>query len=197
MSFTFKHVDDFCIATRESSVMPKPGQIFKIDGKYVAVAGHKSGKVSFLVKKGSWLDGFDKEFYECQGPMGDGFKNPDCQKAIVVVGGTGIGAVTRFLDNRPVGSETHLVFYQKGPSSYSKLVDELEIFPYINTWTLWNTTKQGRPTKPLDVLLVRSDWRYDFKGSHVFVAGPKSLEVAVREQCKELGVPDENFHLNY
>ena len=197
MNFTFKHVDDFCVATRESPIPATQGQIFKIDGRYMAVANWRDNRVSFVTKVGSWLDGFDKDTYEFEGPIGNGFKCHDAPKAIVVAGGTGIGAALQLLNSRDPGFETHLLFYSRSEPCYAKLATVLGTSPRLSTLTQWNTKAKGRPNKPLDLLRVRSDWTYDFKNTHVFVVGPRSLEAAVREQCKELGVPDENFHLNY
>lgn len=197
MSFVFKHIGDFSIASHLSPIMPSQGQIYKIDEKYVASAGWKDNIVSFVTKAGSWLDGFDKDCYSFMGPLGNGFKDHDSPKAVVVAGGTGIGAAIHLLNSRDHNLESHLLFFSRGEPCYSKLATALGVSPHLTTLTQWNTKAKGRPSKPLDLLLVRSDWKYDFKNTHFFVIGPKSLETAVREQCKELGVPDGNFHLNY
>jgi len=197
MSFTFKHIDEYCIASRPSPIPASQGQVFKIDGRYMAVANWRDNRVSFVTKVGSWLDGFNKDSYEFVGPIGDGFKCPDAPKAIVVAGGTGIGAAIHLMNSRKHDQETHLLFYSRTEPCYSRITTMLGSVPHLTTLTHWNTKAKGRPSKPLDLLRVRSDWKYDFPNTHIFVIGPKSLVDAVREQCKELGVPDENFHLNY
>lgn len=198
MRFTFKHVDDFCIATRNSPFSAVPGQVFKIDGKCMAAAGWCDGRLSFICKRGSWLDGFNPDDrYEFNGPIGAGFNERQCQKAIVVAGGTGIGAALSLLNARGQQLETHLLFYNRGTTDFAKLAEELGQTPNLTTLTQWDTARQGRPSKPLLPLQVRSDWEYDFKDFHCFVVGPKGLVDATREHCKELGLLDENFHLNY
>ena len=197
MNFTSKHIEDFCISTRHSPIPPSQGQVYKIDGKYAAVANWRDNTVSFITKVGSWLDGFDKDSYEFMGPIGDGFKNHNCPKAVVVAGGTGIGAAIHLLNSRDHNLESHLLFFSRSEPCYSRMATTMGVSPHLTTITQWNTKAKGRPSKPLDLLLVRSDWKYDLKNTHFFVIGPKSLEAAVREQCKELGVPDGNFHLNY
>lgn len=197
MSFTSKHIEDFCISTRHSPIRPSQGQVYKIDGKYAAVATWREGKVSFVTKVGSWLDTFDKDSYEFLGPLGDGFKDHECPKAVVIAGGTGIGAAVHLLNARSQELQSHLLFFSRSEPCYSRMVTMMGVSPHLTTLTQWNTRTKGRPSKPLDPLLARNDWERDFQNTHFFVVGPKSLETAVHEQCKELGVPDENFHLNY
>ena len=197
MSFTFKHVDDFCIASKFSPVPPTPGQVYQIDGKYMAAAGWTDGVVSFIAKKGSWIDNFNQERYQFNGPTGPGFSQPDSENAIIVAGGTGIGAAISLMKHRDKKLNTHLLYYQRGGNSYQSLVDKLGQQPHTNTRTLWDTKKQGRPSQPLLPLQVRSDWRGNFKDYHYYVVGPKSLVDSVKEQCKSLGVPDTNIHTNY
>ena len=117
MSFTFKYVDDFCIASMFSPVPPKQGQVYIIDGKYLAAANYNYGCVSFIAKKGSWIDGLNKTSCEIMGPVGTGFSEPDAEKAIVIAGGTGIGAALSLLAHRGNDRESHLLFYQDRKST--------------------------------------------------------------------------------
>ncbi len=197
MSFTFERVGEFCVATRECQTPVTQGQVFKIDGRYMAAAGWKNGRVSFVTKVGSWLDGFDQPSYEFQGPFGSGFSNFDAQKAFVVVGGTGVGAGLHLLAARDPSLETHLLFYSRDKPCYEQLASLVGLTSAPTTVTQWNTKKKGRPQAPLDLLHPIFCGTSDFSDTHFFAVGPKSLVDAVRKQCKELGVPDENFHLNY
>ena len=197
MSFSFRYVNNLCIAERESPFKATPGQFYIIDGRFYSVAKSDGNKVSFIAKKGSHLDGFVNEEYPFVGPSGNGFQSIDTNDPVIVIaGGTGIGAALSIIQARDKKQETHLLFYNRDEPCYDQLIKELEIDPHLCTRMQVNT-KNGRPVKPLNPILFRCDWHYRFEKSHIFVIGPKSLVDATREHAKELDVPNANFHLNF
>ena len=194
MNFSFKYAGNFCIAERPSPLSSLPGQCFVIDEKYYAIAKRSPGIVKFVTKKGSHLDCFNKDIYSFVGPVGAGFSNCDAKRAVVIAGGTGIGAAINLLESRSQDLETHLIFYSREESPLVDICRELGANPPTNSIVQWNTALNGRPKAPLDPFVKREHSYYDL---HVFVVGPKSLVDSTREQCKLLGIPEANFHLNY
>lgn len=194
MKFNFRYSGNFCVASRESPIPCKPGQFFSINDLSYSVAKKDDCTVRFITKKNSRLDGFDEGTYSFVGPLGSGFSNAGAKRALVVAGGTGIGAALYLLDSRSQDLESHLIFYSKEEKPLVGICKALEINPPINSIVEWNTAVSGRPAGPLDPFVKREHSYYDL---HVFVIGPKSLVESCREQCKKLSIPAENFHLNF
>lgn len=199
MSFTYTYSGDFCVASKSSLMSAQPGQCFMIDGRYMAVASSVGGVLSFVTKKGSWLDSFDKENYEFLGPVGGGFTNPDASNAIIVAGGTGIGAaisLLRYRQDKP-DLKTHLIFYQRGGIPVDELLGMLDANDRVDSLVQWNTAVHGRPLNPLDPFFKVNKYEADAHKYDVFVVGPKSLVEATSKQCKSLGIKDTMFHTNF
>ena len=199
MSFTYTYSGDFCVASKSSLMSAQPGQCFMIDGRYMAVASSVGGVMSFVTKKGSWLDSFDKENYEFLGPVGGGFTDPDASNAIIVAGGTGIGAaisLLRYRQDKP-DLRTNLIFYQRGGISVRELLERLDADYCIDSLVQWNTATEGRPQNPLDPFFKLNEHEVDTRKYDVFVVGPKSLVEAASKQCKSLGIKDTMFHTNF
>jgi NAD(P)H-flavin reductase len=148
-----------------------PGQCVKINGNWYAIAEQQDSSFDVFVKKDSSLLLSDEHAVE--GPLGPGFKNIDCQDAVLVAGGTGIGAMLHLLRYRAdKGLSSYVVHYVR--SSFN--VKEMVPASLCKEHVVWNTTWAGRPSTPVSPL------SYLPEGTHIFVAGPKSLV----EACKSL-----------
>jgi NAD(P)H-flavin reductase len=199
MSFTYAYSGDFCVASKSSLMSAQPGQCFMIDGRYMAVASSIDGVMSFVTKKDSWLDSFDKENYEFLGPVGRGFTDPATNNAIIIAGGTGIGAAISLLKHRQDNSDlqTHLIFYQRGGIPVDELLGMFGVDGCANSLIQWNTATEGRPQNPLDPFFKVNEHEVYTQKYDVFVVGPKSLVEATSKQCKSLGIEDTMFHTNF
>ena len=156
---TFKHQLAYSI----------PGQYVKLDGKFFAIYEVNANDFSILVHKNSHYVENDPK--EISSPLGEGFTASLCKRAIVVGGGTGIGAVMSVVKNRNRhGLSTDVIFYTKG--DISPIRSDQATIGMCRNVVFWDTTKQGRPSSPLDPLIEKQ------AESTVFVAGPKSLVTA-------------------
>jgi NAD(P)H-flavin reductase len=152
-----------------------PGQCVKLDGKWFAIYEVNPGDFSILVNKNSHYAENDPQ--EISEPLGEGFTASLCKRAIVVGGGTGIGAVMPVIKNRNRhGLSTDVIFYTRGDISPIRL-DQATIGMCRNV-IFWDTTKQGRPSTPLEPLVDKQ------AESTIFVAGPKSLVTATEEAAR-------------
>jgi len=149
-----------------------PGQYVLIDGKPFAIYDTSIDEFSIFVHKESYyVDNDPKEISE---PMGRGFTAALCKRAIVVAGGTGIGAVVPVIRSRnKYGLSTDVLIYTKG-DAVSVRADQATIGMCRNV-IFWDTTVKGRPSDPLTPLVDKQP------ESCVFVAGPKSLVEATKK----------------
>lgn len=157
-----------------------PGQCAKINDNWYAIASQRNDEFDVIVKKDSSLLSSSDDVIE--GPLGPGFQNFDCQNAVLIAGGTGIGAMLHLLKVRAsLGLDSYLVHYARSSFGMKDLIPEGTCKKYV----FWNTTWQhGRPDDPTQPLCELP------KDSQLFVAGPKSLVTT----CKSLKFPcNTNF----
>lgn len=157
-----------------------PGQCAKINGNWYAIAEQRSDEFDILVKTDSSLLSSDDNVIE--GPLGPGFKNADCKNAVLVAGGTGIGALIHLLKVRAEqGLDSYLIHFARSSYGMKELIPSGTCKKYV----FWNTTwHHGRPDSPILPLCELPP------ESQVFVSGPKSLVTA----CKSLQLPcNTNF----
>ena len=190
MKMESKQVGGFVVNSKKTAIPPSQGQVYIIDGRYMAAASYQDGKVFFVGKAGTWFDGFDKEEYQFEGPLGKGFTEPDQPKAVVIAGGTGIGAAISLLQHRGPDKETHLLFYRSHPGSLSEILKELGEAP-CTTSREWENVQFKNP---LDPVLTSLD---DPSTYHYYLVGSPEMLDAVKRQCDFLGVPAGNVHTNY
>lgn len=159
-----------------------PGQCAKINGNWYAIAEQRPDEFDILVKTNSSLLSSEEEDDVIEGPLGSGFKNADCKDAVLVAGGTGIGALIQLLKFRSaLGLDSYLVHFARSSYGMKELIPSGSCKKYV----FWNTTwHHGRPDSPiLPLCELPSD-------SQLFVSGPKSLVAA----CKSLQFPcNTNF----
>jgi len=150
------------------SAKSKPGQCAKINGAWFAIAEQRSQEFDVIVKSTSPLLQLEETLL-VEGPTGPGFQNAACSHAIVVAGGTGLGAVISLLKYRGERGLTSDLIY------FSKDMQIAQVVPpvYCKNVILWNTVEKTRPDQPLVLPEIPKD-------SQVFVSGPKSLV----EACK-------------
>ena len=164
----------------------RPGQCVVIDGKYFAIAENNNGVLTVLGRSGGPLDSFIGAEIELTGPVGNGFKDVDCEHAIIVAGGSAIGACLSVLDYRnQLGLDSWFLSYAKTSHPFASRVTAAG---GIN----WNTTG-GRPAFPLDPLGVKAFP----SGTRVFVAGPNDLVTSVRNCAEKFNIAADNINLNY
>jgi NAD(P)H-flavin reductase len=154
-----------------------PGQCAKINGSWYAIAEQRDSNFDVFVKNNSSL--LSATEYVIEGPLGPGFKNIDCAEAVLVAGGTGIGALLQLLQYRfEKNLSSYLVHYARSPFNLEELIPA----SYCKKYVTWNTTlRKERPLTPVLPLVNLPD------DSQIFVSGPKSLVDA----CKSL-----NFSCN-
>jgi len=177
MNKTVKYIGPFAKVTFDHALSySMPGQCVKLDGKMFAIYESIGDKFSIFVHKDSYyVENTPKEISE---PVGQGFSAVLCKRAIIVAGGTGIGAVVPVIKARnKYGLSTDVLFYTKGDVTPIR-VDQATIGMCRNV-IFWNTVDQGRPSTPLTPLVEKQD------ESTVFVAGPKSLVTATAETAKQ------------
>lgn len=162
-----KVIGPYAKVTFEHSVAQVvPGQCMVLDGKYFAIYDNDHANFSVLVKAGSHL--VENSPKEITGPAGKGFTSCLHKRAIVVAGGTGIGAIVPVIRARnKYGLSTDIIFYSKGDVTPIR-ADQATIGMCRNV-IFWNTSERGRPADPLSPLVDRPH------DAAVYVAGPKSL----------------------
>ena len=181
MNKTVKYIGPFAKVTFEHALSySMPGQCVQLDGKMFAIYESIGDKFSIFVNKDSYyVENTPKEISE---PLGQGFAAVLGKRAIIVAGGTGIGAVVPVIKTRnKYGLSTDVLFYTKGDVT-SIRADQATIGMCRNV-IFWNTTELGRPSTPLMPLVERQS------ESTVFVAGPKSLVTATAEAAKQFNYP--------
>lgn len=172
-----------------------PGQVIKVNGKFLAIAGCDGTGMHALTRAGSPFDVESGEDVEIEGPIGAGFPNHDCEEAWIVCGGTAIGVGKSLFDWRAShGLRTSMVAFSR---SNVPLLDRLpgaKGLPWIDRVSGWNTSMSGRPPTPMDPIM-----RHDSSLAHVniFVAGPKSLIDGVKENLEKFGISVNNVRTNY
>lgn len=165
------------------SAKSKPGQCAKINGAWFAITEQREEEFDIVVKSTSPLLEIETALL-VEGPLGSGFPNATCSHAIIVAGGTGLGAVIHLVKHRfERGLTTDLVYFSRGSLEISEVIPA----DMCKNLVLWDTMKNSRPSDPLGSFEVTSD-------SQVFVSGPKSLV----EACK-LSAQTKNLvcNLNY
>jgi len=164
----------------------RPGQCVIIDGKYFAIAENNSGVLTVLGRVGGPLDRFVGAEVDLTGPVGNGFKDVDCEHAVVIAGGSAIGACLSVLDYRnQLGLKTWFVSYAKTRHPF---ISRVAVTGGVN----WNTAS-GRPAFPFDPLDIKSFP----SGTRVFVAGPNDLVTSVRNCAEQFNITADNINLNY
>lgn len=172
-----------------------PGQVIKVNGKFLAIAGCDGMGMRALTRAESPFDVEAGVEVEIEGPIGAGFPNHDCEEAWIVCGGTAIGVGKSLFDWRASrGLRTSMMLFSR---SQVPLLDRLpgaKGLPWIDRVSGWNTASNGRPATPLDPIL-----RHDISVAHVnvFVAGPKSLIDGVKESVEKFGISVNNVRTNY
>ena len=150
-----------------------PGSCAVINGRWVAIADFTDSTLSFIVKSSSFL--FREEIDNVEFPAGRGFPAATPQSAVVIAGGTGVGAVVLLVNqlfSRGINPMIGVCSRGLDPLALSSF------YPQFARAFFVNTKNCSRP-KPL--------LRYLYNGqsnTEVFVAGPKSLvgEVALDAQ---------------
>lgn len=156
---------------------PDPGQCVTLDGKWFAIYDVGNNNFSVLVKEDSYFVENDPK--EIVGPVGKGFMSPLHKRAIVVAGGTGIGAVMPVIRVRnKYGLSTDIIFYSKGDVSTIR-ADQATIGMCRNV-IFWDTLEKGRPSHPLEPLNDRP------QDAAIYVAGPKSLVDATQTAATDI-----------
>lgn len=160
-----------------------PGHCAKVNGRYLAIADIDGDVLSFVVKENSFL--LRENLTEISVPDGKQFEDQDCEVAMAVTGGTGIGAITLLAKNRiSQGKHLDIIAFSRGLEE-KKLLDEFPHLFNLNRMLLWNTIERNRPTNPLDPSSAT-------RGSHVFAAGPASLIESLKQDPK-----NPTIHLNF
>ncbi len=150
-----------------------PGSCALINGRWVAIADFTDSTLTFLVKSSSFL--LREEIDAVEFPVGRGFPAATSPAAIVIAGGTGVGALALLVNqliSRGINPAIGVV---------SRGIDPLALgsfYPQFARAFFVNTKNCSRPKQLL---------RYLYNGqsnTEVFVAGPKSLvdEVALDAQ---------------
>jgi NAD(P)H-flavin reductase len=176
MNRTIKQIGNYTKVTFDHALAySMPGQCVQLDGKYFAIYESLGNTFSILVNKDSHYVNNDPE--KISDPLGNGFSSTLSKRAIVVAGGTGIGAVVPVIKLRnKYGLSTDVIFYTKGDIGPIRL-DQATIGMCRNV-IFWDTSTKGRPIDPLAPLVDKQG------DSVVFVAGPKSLVTATQEVAK-------------
>lgn len=144
----------------------KHGQVAIINNMRFAIAEDRGDEFDIFVKKNSSLLTLHQE-YTITGPTGDKFyDSSSAQSAIVIAGGTGIGAVCSLIkERRERKLPTQAVFFARGDLKPDEVLG-----PYASTGVkVWNTLRLGRPESPLSLVEEIPH------GAQVYVAGPMSL----------------------
>jgi hypothetical protein len=177
MNRTVKRIGSFAKVTFEHQLSHSmPGQCVQLDGKMFAIYETTDKNFSIFVKDNShFVENTPKTISE---PTGQGFSAALFKRAIVVAGGTGIGAIMPVIKIRnKYGLSTDVIFYTKDDVS-SIRADQATIGMCRNV-IFWNTTANGRPADPLQPLVEKQP------ESAVFVAGPRSLVEATEKISKK------------
>jgi ferredoxin-NADP reductase len=165
----------------------KPGQCVVIGGRYFAVAESSDGEVTVLTRHGGPLDVDVGSDVDLSGPVGNGFPNVDCENAVVICGGTGVGACISVLDyRRRAGLHTWFVAYSRWPHPFQKNVEDAGGIS-------WITRESDRPATPLTPFGVD---KFPV-GTQVFFAGTKELLESIRSNVEQFGISANNINLNY
>lgn len=155
-----------------------PGQCAKINDKWFAIAEQRLTDFDVYVKTSSFL--LDESLV-CQvtGPTGPGFSNPYVKDAVVVAGGTGLGAIMTLVNERK----------QRGLETTCFLYMQTDLPEYLQEWShdfsifeFYNTKKTGRNEA------VRRYLESCITEPTVFVAGPVGLVNSIRILTSELGL---------
>lgn len=150
-----------------------------INGRWLAVAGYGRNRLHFVVKLGSWI--FREKITAIEVPVGKGFSTSQLELPYCVAAGTGIGALSLFLERQH--SQVKSFVLHRGLDEHAVIKE----FPVFQGSKFWNTTKYGRPEQ-------KQILQYAKSVSDVFVAGPKSLVEAIRETSTELNF---KLHTNF
>lgn len=186
MSRTVKRVGPYAVVTFDHKLAQTvPGQFVYIDGKPFAIYDRDAESFSIMVKGDAHLTQSDP--VEIGDPQGTGFPHLLDRHAIVVAGGTGIGAVMSVINARNLcGLSTDAVFYTRG--DISSLVETQACLTTCGDVVFWDTQERGRPSDPLSPIT-------DIKpNTSIFMVGPKSLTAAIKEQAGKLNL---STHTNY
>lgn len=178
---------DFMTVTYELPFDVKPGQCVVIGGRYFAVAESNGSEATVLTRHGGPLDVDVGSEVDLSGPMGSGFPNIDCENAVIVCGGTGIGACVSVLNyRRRRGLQTWFVAYSRWKHPFQNQVNEAGGIS-------WVTREQDRPKTPFTPFGVESFPQ----GTQVFFAGTLELLESIRQRVEQFGISSNNINLNY
>ena len=146
-----------------------PGTCAVVNGRWMAIAGAKKNRLTFVVRSGSFI--LRDPISQVDLPMGPGFSAGSDKHAYAVAGGIGIGAIASLVDHRTrMGSTTSVIVFHRGFDE-DAVVRE---FPELSRTIFWNTSKEGRPENLVPAVYPGR------AGSEVFVAGPQSLVDSLR-----------------
>jgi ferredoxin-NADP reductase len=182
-----QHDHDFVAVKCAHSCDSMPGQCVTVDGKYFAIAENDGSVLTLLGKNGGALDVEVGAELNIQGPFGPGFKSIDCEHAVIITGGTGIGACISVLKHRAsLGLKTAVVSYARQDHPFTGVLQE-------HGGVCWNTTTSGRPESPFSPLGVS-----EFPpGTVVFTAGPRELVESIKRSAEKFNISSDNISLNY
>ena len=160
-----------------------PGACAVVNGRWMAIADFTDSTLTFIVKSSSFF--FREEIDKVEFPAGKGFPPPVAESAVVIAGGTGVGAVTLLVNqlvSRGINPLIGVCSRGLDPLIYSKF------YPQFARAFFVNTENCSRPKQLL---------RYLYNGqssTEVFVAGPKSLVSDVALDAQYLNI---NYHTNF
>lgn len=155
-----------------------PGQCAKINDKWFAIAEQRLNDFDVYIKSNSFLltEGL---VFQVTGPTGPGFSNPYVKDAVIIAGGTGLGAVMSLASERK----------QRGLETTCFLYMQADLPEYLKEWSrdfatfeFYNTKKTGRNEA------VRRYLESCVAEPTVFVAGPVGLVNSIRILTSELGL---------
>jgi len=169
-----------------------PGQCVTLGGKYFVLANHFNGVGSVVVREGSDFDLAPGTHVKLEGPLGRGFDTSltEGEVPIIVTGGTGFAAGSRLVRCfRESRVDFRMVAYSRNTVGVEDTMRLLGTYT-VSRVKSWNTATSGRPTTPLDPLLVNNR-------SVVFFAGPGSLYESCRKELDKRGLSDVTIRVNY
>lgn len=160
-----------------------PGACALVNGRWVAIADFTDSTLTFIVKSSSFF--FREEIDSVEFPVGKGFPATTSSSAIVIAGGTGIGALALLVNqlfSRGINPTIGVCSRGLDPLVFNNF------YPQFSRAFFVNTEICSRPKQLL---------RYLYNGqsnAEVFVAGPKSLVSDVALDAQYLNI---NYHTNF
>jgi NAD(P)H-flavin reductase len=149
-----------------------PGKCTRVNGRWLAVAGSRKNEIDVVVRSNSFLE--TEELKEVEYPTGRGYPFLWVDPAVIVSGGTGLGAAVRILEQRlEAGLKTSMVHYSRG-LNVDLAAKAFPVLRELRDVVFWDTAHKGHPKNPLDPVSPE-------KNCNVFFAGPKSLFEALKK----------------